>query len=128
MRKGLLVLFAVAALAAPAVAAADSCANFSRSAPACNLSCTAPVIQGNWVWLPSIDPSAPAGWGFASPGGADSTAFGFPGANGDRAGDGAPCLARRRGGRGRRRGAERGVGGRAGGETGRRPRAASKGS
>jgi hypothetical protein len=55
MRKGLLVLFAVAALAAPAVAAADSCANFSRSAPACNLSCTAPVIQGNWVWLPSVE-------------------------------------------------------------------------
>jgi hypothetical protein len=83
MRKGLLVLFAVVALAAPAVAAADSCANFSRSAPACNLSCTAPVIQGNWVWLPSIDPSAPPAWGFASPGGPDSVAAGFPGANGN---------------------------------------------
>src|ERR671934_64785 len=75
MRKGLLVLFAVAALAVPAVAAADSCANFSRSAPACDLSCTAPVIQGNWVWLPSIDPSAPPAWGFAPPGGPDSVAF-----------------------------------------------------
>src|SRR5438105_14948223 len=82
MRKGLLVLFAVAALAAPAVAAADSCANFSRSAPACNLSCTSPVIQGNWVWLPSIDPSAPPAWGFAPPGGPDSVAAGLPGANG----------------------------------------------
>ena len=83
MRKGLLVLFAVVALAVPAVAAADSCANFSRSAPACNLSCTAPVIQGNWVWLPSIDPSAPAAWGFAPPGAGDSVDFGFPGANGN---------------------------------------------
>jgi hypothetical protein len=83
VRKGLLVLFAAAALAVPAVATADSCANYSRPAPACNLSCSAPVIQGNWVWLPSIDPSAPAAWGFAPPGGADSTAFGFPGANGN---------------------------------------------
>lgn len=83
MRKGLLVLFAAAALALPAAAAADSCANFSRSAPACNLSCTAPVIQGNWVWLPSVDPSAPAAWGFAPPGAAESVANGFPGANGN---------------------------------------------
>ena len=83
MRKGLLVLFAVVALVVPAVAAADSCANFSRSAPACNLSCTTPVIQGNWVWLPSIDPAAPPAWGFAPPGGPDSVGFGFPGANGN---------------------------------------------
>ena len=83
MRKGLLVLFAVVALAVPAAALADSCANYSRSAPACNLSCTAPVVQGNWVWLPSIDSSAPAAWGFAPPGGADSVDFGFPGANGN---------------------------------------------
>jgi hypothetical protein len=76
VRKGLLVLFAAAALAVPAVAAADSCANYSRAAPACNLSCSAPVIQGNWVWLPSIDPSAPAAWGFAPPGGADSSLLG----------------------------------------------------
>ena len=82
MRKGLLVLFAVAALAAPAVAAADSCANFSRSAPACNLSCTSPVIQGNWVWLPSVGAHLYA-WGFAPPGSLDSTQFGFPGSNGN---------------------------------------------
>src|ERR671928_2074708 len=83
MRKGLQVLFAVVALAVPAVAAADSCANFSRPAPACNLSCTSPVIQGNWVWLPSIDSSAPPAWGFATPGRADSVALGLPGANGN---------------------------------------------
>ena len=83
MRKGLLVLFAVVALAVPAAALADSCANFSRSAPACNLSCTVPVIVGNWVWLPSIDPAAPPAWGFAPPGAEQSTANGFPGANGN---------------------------------------------
>ena len=83
MRRGLLVLFAMAALAVPAVAAADSCLNVSRAAPACNLSCTAPVIVGNWVWLPSIDASAPPAWGFAPPGGADSVTAGFPGANGN---------------------------------------------
>jgi hypothetical protein len=83
MRKGLLVLLAAAALAVPAAAAADSCANYSRHAPACNLSCSHPVIQGNWVWLPSIDAAAPAAWGFAPPGGPDSTAFGLPGANGN---------------------------------------------
>jgi hypothetical protein len=87
MRKGLLVLFAVAALAVPAVAAADSCANYSRQAPACNLSCTAPVIQGNWVWLPSIDSlvgeQLPPVWGFAPPGALDSQIFGTPGAAGN---------------------------------------------
>jgi hypothetical protein len=83
MRRGLLVLFVLAALAIPAAAVADSCANFSRQAPACDLNCPAPVIQGNWVWLPSIDPSAPQAWGFAPPGREDSVAFGFPGANGN---------------------------------------------
>jgi len=83
VRKALLVLAAVAALAVPAAAVADSCANFSRTPPACNLSCTAPVVKGNWVWLPSIDTSAPPAWGFAPPGGLDSTEFGLPGANGN---------------------------------------------
>ncbi len=73
---------AVAALAAPIAAQASSCANFSRPAPACNLTCGAPVIDGNWVWLPSI--GAPiAAWGFAPPGSFDSQLFGFPGANGN---------------------------------------------
>jgi hypothetical protein len=72
----------VAALAIPISAQASSCANFSRPAPACNLTCTAPVVEGNWVWLPSI--GAPiADWGFAPPGTFDSQAFGFPGANGN---------------------------------------------
>jgi len=83
VRKALLVVAALVALAVPAVAVADSCANFSRSAPDCNLSCTTPVIQGNWVWLPSVDPSAPPAWGFAPPGGPDSVGAGLPGANGN---------------------------------------------
>ena len=76
------VVASVAALAAPVAAYASSCANFSRSAPACNLACTSPVVVGNWIWLPSI--GAPiAAWGFAPPGTPDSQNFGFPGANGN---------------------------------------------
>ncbi len=62
---------------------ADSCANVSRAPAACGSSCVAPVIEGNWVWLPSIDPQAPQAWGFAPPGTVDSTMFGFPGAAGN---------------------------------------------
>jgi hypothetical protein len=70
------------ALAIPAAAAADSCTNVSRAPAACGMTCTAPVVGGNWVWLPSI--GAPiAAWGFAPPGAPDSTALGFPGANGN---------------------------------------------
>lgn len=61
---------------------ADDCANVSRAAPPCGMSCTAPVIEGNWVWLPSIGEPFPA-WGFAPPGAADSVTFGLPGANGN---------------------------------------------
>ncbi len=75
---------AAAALAVPAVAAADSCTNVSRAPAPCGLDCTSgPVIDGNWVWLPSFDPNAPAVWAFFPPGSALSTAFGFPGANGN---------------------------------------------
>lgn len=72
----------VAALAAPIAAQASSCANFSRPAPACNLTCTSPVVEGNWVWLPSIGVPL-AAWGFAPPGTVDSQLFGAPGANGN---------------------------------------------
>lgn len=73
---------AAAALAIPATVLADSCANVSRAPAPCGFTCSGPVIEGNWVWLPSI--GAPvAAWGFAPPGGADSVAFGFPGANGN---------------------------------------------
>ena len=73
---------AAAALAIPATALADSCANVSRAPAPCGMTCTAPVVEGNWVWLPSIGVPFPA-WGFAPPGAADSVAFGMPGANGN---------------------------------------------
>jgi hypothetical protein len=79
--KATAVCAVIAAFAVPA-ALADSCANFSRPAPACNMGCTTVVTVGNWVWLPSI--GAPiAAWGFAPPGGPDSVFAGLPGQNGN---------------------------------------------
>lgn len=72
------VLASLAIGAFPALA--DSCANVSRAAPA--PTGPGPVIRGNWVWLPSIGVDVQA-WGFAPPGTTDSTAFSFPGANGN---------------------------------------------
>lgn len=82
MKRLLTGLLVAAALAIPAAAAADSCVNVSRAPAPCGMSCTAPVIEGNWVWLPSVGVPFPA-WGFAPPGAADSVADGFPGANGN---------------------------------------------
>lgn len=73
---------AAAALAIPATAFADSCANVSRAPAPCGFTCPGPVIEGNWVWLPSIGVHF-AAWGFAPPGTIDSVTFGFPGANGN---------------------------------------------
>jgi hypothetical protein len=73
---------AVGVMVAPGVAFADSCANVSRAPAACGFSCAGPVIEGNWVWLPSIGVPFPA-WGFAPPGAADSVNVGLPGANGN---------------------------------------------
>lgn len=59
-----------AVLAMAGTAFANDCANFSRVAPACFYSasgCGAPVIRGNWVFLPSIDSSLPPIWGFGPP-------------------------------------------------------------
>ncbi|HJP88757.1 MAG TPA: hypothetical protein VJ850_06990 [Candidatus Limnocylindrales bacterium] len=61
---------------------ADSCANISRAAPPCGMSCTEPVVSGNWVWLPSVGVDF-AAWGFAPPGGDESVANSLPGANGN---------------------------------------------
>ena len=73
----------VGVLAIPATAYADSCANVSRAPAACGTSCPGPVTKGNWVWLPSVDPTAPPIWGFAPPGAPDSVNFGLPGASGN---------------------------------------------
>ncbi|MDX6401512.1 MAG: hypothetical protein QOF27_2118 [Gaiellaceae bacterium] len=76
------MVFAVAALAASA-ALADSCANVSRAAPACGTTCTdGPIIQGNWVWLPSIGVPL-AAWGFITPGSELAAEAGTPGAGGN---------------------------------------------
>jgi len=61
---------------------ADDCANVSRAPAPCGFSCNGPVVEGNWVWLPSVGVPVPA-WGFAPPGGPDSVEAGFPGANGN---------------------------------------------
>ena len=72
----------VLAISLAGTALADSCANISRAPAPCGWTCPGPVIEGNWVWLPSINVNEYA-WGFAPPGGADSVNFGFPGANGN---------------------------------------------
>ena len=72
----------VLSLIVAGTAFADSCANISRAAPDCHPGCAAPVIRGNWVWLPSIGVPFEA-WGFAAPGGTESVNNGLPGANGN---------------------------------------------
>jgi hypothetical protein len=87
LKKVVLAVVAVVALAIPALAAADSCANVSRPGPDCGLSCTTVVSDGNWIWLPSLSnigiPGLPPVWGFAPPGADDSVGMGLPGANGN---------------------------------------------
>ena len=75
------VALAAAAFSIPLSAFADSCANVQRAAP--QTTSQGPVVKGNWVYLPSIDPQAPSAWGFAPPGGADSVIFNMPGHNGN---------------------------------------------
>ena len=79
-------------VAAAAPSWADSCANVSRAAPAGytpGTTYSAPLIQGNWVWLPSLTAfgypvdELPPIWGFLPPGGPDSTLVGAPGAAGN---------------------------------------------
>ena len=84
MRRGVFSIVGGLVLAATVagVTLADSCANVSRAPADCGWTCTAPVIEGNWVWLPSVGADV-AAWGFAPPGAADSVNFGFPGANGN---------------------------------------------
>lgn len=76
--------FAAAALALPAAAVADSCANLSRAPADCSspATCGGPLIQGNWLWLPSIGVPVDA-WGFLPPGREDSVNLDAPGAQGN---------------------------------------------
>jgi hypothetical protein len=84
MKRRLAIALTAGALAlgTPIMAHADSCANVSRAAPTNYVPGSGPLVEGNWVWLPSIGVPVEA-WGFAPPGGPDSTAFGMPGANGN---------------------------------------------
>ena len=53
----------------PTAANALDCVNVSRPPAACGSNCPAPVISGNWAWLPSIfGPGAPEVWAFVPPG------------------------------------------------------------
>ena len=83
----LAVTATAALLIAVPAALADSCGNLSRAPAACGTACTSgPIIEGNWVWLPSVEPGAPPIWGFNPPGAPESV-LGFPDANGNHAGD-----------------------------------------
>ena len=65
-------IFAVASavtLLAAQAAFAHSCVNVSRAPAACGMNCPEPVIDGPWVWLPSIGVPFPA-WGMDKPGNA----------------------------------------------------------
>ena len=84
MRRRVLgtVLGIMLSLGIAGTALADSCANVSRAPAACGFTCSGPVIQGNWIWLPSVGVPAPI-WGFAPPGTPASIGLGFPGAHGN---------------------------------------------
>jgi hypothetical protein len=88
MKRFIVSAAAAVALAIPAAAVADSCANLSRAPADCNspATCGGPLIQGNWLWLPSIGVPVQA-WGFLPPGREDSVQFDAPGANGNYTND-----------------------------------------
>jgi hypothetical protein len=82
-----IVFGAVMALSIASTALAGSCANLSRPPAACGFTCTTLVVQGNWVWLPSLAnvgiPDLPPFWGFIAPGGPDAVQIGIPSAAGN---------------------------------------------
>lgn len=75
------------ALGLAGTALADSCANVSRAPAPCGATCDHVVVEGNWIWLPSLVnigiTDVPYAWGFAPPGAFDSQVLGTPGANGN---------------------------------------------
>lgn len=94
MRRRLTVVLVTlaAALGIAAPAWADSCANVSRPAPAGYTPGTvyqSVLMQGNWVWLPSLtavfgqNAQFPPLWGFITPGTSDAQLLGSPGAAGN---------------------------------------------
>ena len=67
----------------------SSCANVSRAPAPCGFACSTVVVEGNWVWLPSlVNVGFPAGelppfWGFVPPGTPDAQLLSTPGAHGN---------------------------------------------
>jgi hypothetical protein len=65
----------------------SSCANVSRAPASCGFTCSTVVVQGNWVWLPSLAnvgiPDLPPFWGFIPPGTPDAQFIQTPDANGN---------------------------------------------
>lgn len=89
-RRTLAVMFGIAmSLAVAGTTLADSCANVSRAPAPCGFTCTTVVVEGNWVWLPSLvnigipAQVLPPFWGFNPPGGPDAQLLGTPGAGGN---------------------------------------------
>lgn len=82
-----LVLGVSMALGIAGTAMADSCANVSRAPAPCGFACTSLVVQGNWVWLPSLSvlgfTDLPPFWGFISPGSDDAVLVNAPDASGN---------------------------------------------
>lgn len=78
---------AVLAMMVTGTALGSSCANLNRAAAPCGFTCNSVVIEGNWVWLPSLSnigiPGLPPFWGFVPPGTPDAVFVGTPGANGN---------------------------------------------
>jgi hypothetical protein len=81
------VLGLLLAVGVAGTALADSCANLSRPPAACGFTCDHVVVEGSWVWLPSLsnvgETNLPPFWGFAPPGALDSTLLALPDANGN---------------------------------------------
>lgn len=79
----------IMALAFAGTTLADSCANVSRAPAPCGWSCSTVVVEGNWLWLPSLvnigvpADQLPPFWGFIPPGGPDAQLLGTPGAGGN---------------------------------------------
>ena len=82
-----IIMGSLMALVLAGTALADSCANVSRAPAPCGFTCDTVVVEGNWVWLPSLSniglEDLPPFWGFISPGGPDSVMINAPGANGN---------------------------------------------
>lgn len=84
LRLGGTGLGLLAALGVAGTALADDCANVNRATSPNVTSDSRPVATGNWVYLPSVDPSVPPIRGFIRPG-TDLSGLGItqPDANGN---------------------------------------------